>query len=82
MALGPTEVTIYSPEVLKVVDGPGNNCTKAVWYDILLPLTALNTTRDKPIHDQRRRVWNQGFTKKGQYLSCSVSETEYLHSSD
>ena len=34
---GPEEITIFHPEVLSAVDGPGNSCTKAVWYDLLLP---------------------------------------------
>ncbi len=61
---GPTEVTIFCPEILSSVDGPGNKCTKAVWYDFLLPEVAMNTTRDKKEHDQRRRIWDHGFTSK------------------
>ena len=36
------------PEVLRAVDGPGSSCTKAVWYEFLLPELAVNTTRSKP----------------------------------
>lgn len=61
---GPTEVTVFKPEVKWAVDGPHNNCTKAVWYDILLPLVALNTNRSKSQHDQRRRAWDQAITMK------------------
>ena len=53
------------PEIFKALDGPGNACTKAPWYDFLLPEVALNTTRDKPTHDKRRRIWDHGFTTKG-----------------
>ena len=62
---GPAEVTIFTPEVKWAVDGPTNQCNKAVWYDILLPLIALNTTRSKKEHDQRRRTWDRAFTLKG-----------------
>ena len=62
---GPTEVTIFTPEVKWAVDGPANQCNKAVWYDILLPLIALNTSRSKKEHDQRRRTWDHAFTLKG-----------------
>ncbi|KAL8947425.1 MAG: hypothetical protein Q9222_006293 [Ikaeria aurantiellina] len=61
---GPEELTIFHPEVLRAVDGPGNSCTKAVWYDLLLPELAVNTTRSKPAHDKRRRIWDQGFSSK------------------
>ena len=61
---GPEEITIFHPEVLRAVDGPGNSCTKAVWYDLLLPNIAVNTTRSRTEHDRRRRIWDQGFTTK------------------
>ncbi|KAF4629298.1 hypothetical protein G7Y89_g8848 [Cudoniella acicularis] len=61
---GPEELTIFHPEVLPATDGPGNSCTKAVWYDFLLPEIALNTTRSKPEHDHRRRIWDHGFSTK------------------
>lgn len=58
---GPEEVTIIDPSVPSVLDGPGNNCEKAVWYDFLLPEVAVNTTRSKRHHDTRRRIWDRGF---------------------
>lgn len=62
---GPNEISIFHPDVFAATDGPGNTCSKAVWYDFLLPEVAVNTTRDKAAHDQRRRIWDHGFTKKG-----------------
>ncbi|KAF6241864.1 hypothetical protein HO173_000576 [Letharia columbiana] len=59
---GPSEVTVFEPEVLGAVDGPGSHCTKAVWYDALQPESLVNTTRDNGIHTQRRRMWNNAFT--------------------
>lgn len=59
---GPEEITIIDPAVPAAVDGPGNQCTKAVWYDFLLPEIALNTTRSKKEHDARRRIWDLGFS--------------------
>lgn len=73
---GPEELTIIDPAVPPAVDGPGSLCTKAVWYDFLLPEIALNTTRSKKDHDARRRVWDRGFSSK----ALSVYEarvTEY-----
>lgn len=61
---GPEELTIINSAVPLAVDGPGNKCTKAVWYDFLLPEIALNTTRSKEDHDSRRRIWDRGFSTK------------------
>ncbi|RYP42639.1 hypothetical protein DL767_000008 [Monosporascus sp. MG133] len=61
---GPEELTIIDAAVPPAVDGPRNGCTKAVWYDFLLPEVALNTTRSLQKHDARRRIWNRGFTPK------------------
>ncbi|KAF2682000.1 cytochrome P450 [Lentithecium fluviatile CBS 122367] len=61
---GPEELTIIDSSVPTAVDGPKNNCTKAVWYDFLLPEIALNTTRSKNYHDSRRRIWDNGFSTK------------------
>ena len=61
---GPEELTVIDPEVPNAVDGPGNDCSKAVWYDFLLPEVALNTTRSKRDHDVRRRIWDHGFSSK------------------
>lgn len=59
---GPEEITMIDPAVPAAVDGPGNECTKPVWYDYLLPEIAINTTRSKKDHDARRRIWDQGFS--------------------
>lgn len=61
---GPEELTIIDPAVPPTVDGPGSTCTKAVWYDFLLPEIALNTTRDIKEHDARRKIWDRGFSPK------------------
>ena len=77
---GPTEVTAFFPEILPAIDGPGTWCTKAVWYDLLLPELAVNTTRDKSMHDQRRRVWDHGFSTKGlKFLLLSMSLPCHFH---
>ncbi|KAI0014481.1 cytochrome P450 [Xylariaceae sp. FL0662B] len=61
---GPEELTVIDAAVPPAIDGPRNGCTKAVWYDFLLPEIALNTTRSVRDHDTRRRIWDQGFTTK------------------
>jgi hypothetical protein len=61
---GPEELTIIDAAVPSAVDGPKNECTKAVWYDFLLPEIAVNTTRSREEHDSRRRIWDKGFSTK------------------
>ncbi|KAK4173614.1 putative cytochrome P450 E-class, group I [Triangularia setosa] len=61
---GPEELTIIDPSVPAAIDGSRSNCTKAVWYDFLLPEIALNTTRSIHEHDQRRKVWDRGFSSQ------------------
>lgn len=74
--MGPEELTIIDVSVPLAVDGPGSTCTKAVWYDFLLPKLALNTTRSKNDHDARRRVWDHGFSTKA-LITYEQRITEY-----
>lgn len=62
---GPNEITIFRPEALISLDGPGNKTTKSVWYDFLMPDMGVTTIRDKTFHDQRRKIWTQAFSEKG-----------------
>ncbi|KAL2827895.1 cytochrome P450 [Aspergillus pseudoustus] len=61
---GPSEVTVFHPDVFIAIDGPSSKCSKAEWYDLLHPSTGLVTTREKHLHKDRRRRWNRGFTPK------------------
>ncbi|PYI25535.1 cytochrome P450 [Aspergillus indologenus CBS 114.80] len=61
---GPSEVTVFHPDVFMAIDGPRSSCIKAEWYDLLHPQMALVTARDKGTHANRRRQWNQGFSAK------------------
>ena len=62
---GPSEVTVFTPDVLVQLNGPGNKNLKSAWYDILLPEFGVATIRDRKFHDQRRRFWTSGFSGKG-----------------
>lgn len=61
---GPSEVTIFDPESLIKLDGPGNKATKSPWYDFPLPHAGVGTLREKPLHDKRRRIWTKGMSTK------------------
>ena len=62
---GPNEITIFRPEAVLAIHGPGSRCSKSAFYDALHPYVAVNTTRSKPDHTYRRRIWDQGFSTKG-----------------
>lgn len=78
LATGPNELTIFDPDVLRIVnDGLKNACTKPAWYDNLRPYTGLNTHRSKLVHKHRRRVWDHGFTTEG-VICASTSSRIWL----
>lgn len=62
---GPSEITVFHPDVFMAVDGPRSKCMKGEWYDLLHPDRSLVNARTSDIHRPRRRVWMQGFTSKG-----------------
>lgn len=59
---GPSEITIFHPQGLPTLDGPGSQTTKSDWYDFLLPNYGVTTIRNRKHHDQRRRLWLKGFS--------------------
>ncbi|KAB8236623.1 cytochrome P450 [Aspergillus alliaceus] len=61
---GPSEITVFHPDVFMAIDGPNSKCIKSEWYDLLHPNKALVTARDKETHGSRRRQWNRGFNSK------------------
>lgn len=66
--LGPNELTIFKPEAVPALDGPGTKCTKTLWYDVLYPRVSVATTRDKSIHKKRRQIWDHAFSVQGTKL--------------
>jgi hypothetical protein len=72
--VGPSEITVFNPDVLAAIDGPGNHCNKAVFYDALQPERLMNTERDKRLHAQRRRMWDQAFTAQGEFTSRTTTQ--------
>jgi hypothetical protein len=70
---GPSEVSIFNPEAVPLLLGPGSKCTKADWYDANYPVISLHTLRDKGAHDARRRIWDRGFGAKGLVLKFLIS---------
>lgn len=61
--LGPNELSFFDPAAVSVILGP--KCSKGPFYDITLPLVSMQTTRDKQLHAERRRIWDKGINVKG-----------------
>ncbi|KAL9623092.1 MAG: hypothetical protein Q9160_002606 [Pyrenula sp. 1 TL-2023] len=53
------ELTIFEPEVYNAISGPGSKCIKSDWYDMLHPMVALNSIREKAGYAPRRKMWDE-----------------------
>lgn len=62
--IGPNDLSIVDPDGVQVISAPNSKCIKSIWYDGDSPLTSLHTTRDKGLHDRRRRIWAPAFSDK------------------
>lgn len=58
--VGSNTLSIIHP---KAVEKIHNTCLKAPFYDLDNPNTSIQSTRDKALHDQRRRPWSLAFTE-------------------
>lgn len=54
------------PEAVPLFYGPKSKCKKAPFYDMGTPVQSLHTSRDQRVHNQRRKVWDNGFSAKGE----------------
>ncbi|KAI0896941.1 cytochrome P450 [Annulohypoxylon nitens] len=77
---GPSEITTFNPDVFNVTDGPKTECGKAEWYDLLWPESSLLTTRDRHLHDERRRDWKRCFSPQAllHHSSKTLKHVEIL----
>lgn len=62
---GPAEITIFHPEAYEAMDGPDNRNTRSDWYDLLYPRISSIFTRDRQLHHERRKMWEQALSRKG-----------------
>ncbi|KAK4868972.1 hypothetical protein LT330_006581 [Penicillium expansum] len=61
---GPSEITIFHPEAYEAMDGPKNRNTRSDWYDLLYPRISSIFTRDRQLHHERRKMWEQALSRK------------------
>ena len=62
--IGPNDLSVADPDGTQVISAPNSKCNKAPWYDGDNPRLSMHTTRDKALHDRRRRVWAPAFSDK------------------
>ena len=62
--IGSNDLSIIDPDAMEFAYGNRSRVTKSEWYDNDYPLTSMHTSRDKGLHDRRRRVWAPAFSDK------------------
>ncbi|KAJ5213940.1 hypothetical protein N7449_001109 [Penicillium cf. viridicatum] len=80
--IGPAEITIFHPEAYEAMDGPNNDNTRSDWYDLLYPRISSIFTRDRQLHHERRKMWEQALSRKAllQYHGRVVEKVRTLQS--
>lgn len=76
--LGPTELSITDPAAVQAIYSIQSKATKGPWYTLLDPRVCLSFTRDKQEHARRRKVWDRGFSTKGN-ISYLDHSTKNVH---
>lgn len=62
--IGSNDLSITDPRAVEPSFGNHAVACKGPWYDSSSPFDSMHTTRDKGLHDRRRRVWAPGFSDK------------------
>lgn len=62
--VGSNELSIIDPDAVEIAYGVGSKTTKSQWYDGDYPFISMHTSRDKALHDRRRRIWSPAFSEK------------------
>ena len=53
--VGSNTLSIRNPQAVEAIHGPKSRCRKAAWYELTRPMVSMHTTRDRGVHDRRRR---------------------------
>ena len=61
LRIGSSDLSISHPLGPEAIYGRKSKCAKADWYDLTLPMTSMQTTRQRAEHDKRRRIWGGAF---------------------
>jgi tryprostatin B 6-hydroxylase len=55
-------LSINTPDAVQATLGSKSKCTKSPWYEQSLPVVNLHTSRDKKVHERRRKVFSKAFS--------------------
>lgn len=64
LRVGPNDISVIDARGVQATSAPDTKCTKAPWYDHDAPRISMHTTRDRAMHDRRRRIWAPAFSDK------------------
>lgn len=62
--IGPNELSISDPDIMRPAYGPQSKVIKDAWYDYSYPTISILFTRDPGVHDLRRRIWAPAFSDR------------------
>ncbi|KAH9889219.1 cytochrome P450 [Xylariomycetidae sp. FL2044] len=60
--VGSNDLSIIHPDGVDKVYGNASGCDLGDWYDLAVPMLSLQTTRDRNLHRQYRRIWSEAFS--------------------
>ncbi len=69
---GPNEITLFHSSAYETMDSAKNRNKRSDWYDLLYPRISSIFTRDRAVHDARRKVWDQAMSS-----SCKYARAEF-----
>ena len=62
--IGSNSLSIINPDVMEISFGSHSKVTKTDWYDGDAPSSSMHTSRNKALHDKRRKVWAPAFSDR------------------
>jgi cytochrome P450 len=62
--LDPYGISVTHPDAVEVTMSSRSKCTKSEWYEADHPRMSMHTSRNRVVHDQRRRIWSPAFSDK------------------
>ena len=62
--VGSNDLSINDANIMETAYGRHSRVEKAWWYDNDHPLSSMHTTRDRALHEKRRKVWAPAFSEK------------------
>ena len=64
LRIGPNDLSVTDVRGVEAISASNSVFRKAPWYDQDAPRSSLHTTRDRGVHDRRRKIWAPAFSDK------------------